>query len=103
IPWVQAAVRDSMRGESWEKRLAQVLLTDIGRAHRTVTHRVLDCDLHGGDLHRCIDDIDNHHSRETSLYHELIGELRGEEKPPLSGLAVATRALAEIAIPRENL
>jgi hypothetical protein len=46
---------------------------------------------------RCINDYENHHSRLAGVYRELLEELRAAEEVPLSGYAVAVRALVDLA------
>lgn len=100
VPWLQQAVRSAVHDQVWEKRLSQALLADVGRAHRAVTRRVLECEVHEGDMVRCIRDYESHHSRQTEHYLELLDELRGAEQVPLAGYAVAVRALTNLAIAR---
>jgi glutamate dehydrogenase len=97
VPWLQQSIRSVARDQLWEKRLSQALLADVGRAHRSIARRVLRCELHEGDMVRCINDYENHHSRLAGVYRELLEELRAAEEVPLSGYAVAVRALVDLA------
>ena len=97
IPWLQQSIRTAKRGESWEKRLAQSLLVDVGRAHRNFTLQVLACEVHAGDMEACLADIESQHSRQTTHFREIMDELHSEEPPGIAGLAVAVGSLGEIA------
>lgn len=96
ISWLQQAIRQAKRGDSWEKRLAQTLLVDVGRAHQTLTRRVLACEVHAGDMERCLDDIDSQHSRQTTHFRELLEELHEDDPPGVAALAVAVGSLLEV-------
>ena len=97
IPWLQQSIRSAVRDQLWDKRLSQAQLADVGRAHRTISRRVLGCELHEGDMIRCIDDYENHHSRQTGHFRELLEELRTAEQAPLAAYAVAVRALLDLS------
>jgi glutamate dehydrogenase len=97
IPWLQQSIRAVVREQHWDKRLSQALLADVGRAHRSVARRVLGCEVHEGDMLRCIHDYENHHSRLADSYREVLEELRTAEQVPLAGYAVAVRTLVDLA------
>ncbi|HET7320999.1 MAG TPA: NAD-glutamate dehydrogenase domain-containing protein, partial [Longimicrobiaceae bacterium] len=93
--WVQQGIRTVTRDDPWEKRLSQALLADVGRAHRAITRRAM-AKTPAGVVHS-LEEYESGHSRETMHYRELLDELRAAEQVPLSGYAVAVRALAELA------
>lgn len=97
VPWLQHSIRSAVHEPFWEKRLAQSLLADAGRAHQALARRLLGCTEHQGDMARCIEDCGAHHGREGVQYREIVEELREAEPVPLAGYAVAVRALAEYA------
>jgi glutamate dehydrogenase len=96
VAWLQQAVRSVAREDVWEKRLSQQLLADVGRAHRSVSRSLLQCEP-GREIAECLTEYEDAHAREAALYREVLDELRAAESPPLAGFAVAVQALAELA------
>jgi glutamate dehydrogenase len=94
---LRAALRTAAREERWEKRFAEGLVEDLGRAHRALTRNILSCTPTAGDAEACIRDIHESRPREIGAYREVLDELANSEGAALAGYAVAVRLLREIA------
>ena len=96
--WLQQTLRTGVRIEVWEKRLAQALVGDVARAHRTVSQAILECrNRSDGQIEDCLHEFKGQRAREFERYREIMEELRNLDQPPLAGYAVAVRALHELA------
>jgi glutamate dehydrogenase len=95
ITRLQQALRSVSGEEPWSKRLSARLLADVGRAHRAIAHHVLEC-AEGGDMDACLAEYEHSRLQESTLYREVLEELRDSPHAPLAGYAVAVRALSEM-------
>jgi len=94
--WLQQSVRAGGYEELWDKRLAQELVADVARAHRSIARSVLAADG-GDDVAGSLARIEEHRDREYIRYRELLEEIRHSETVSLPAYAVAVRSLMELA------
>ncbi len=94
---LRAAVRDAAGEDRWEKRFAEGLIEDLGRAHRRLTRSVLSCKVRTGDPDACLREINESRAREVAAYREVLDDLESSDATTLSGYAIAVRLLREIA------
>jgi glutamate dehydrogenase len=94
---LRAALRTAAREERWEKRFAEGLVEDLGRAHRGLTRGMLACLPRAGSNEACLREINETRPREVAAYREVLDELNTTEGATLAGYAVAVRLLREIA------
>jgi NAD-specific glutamate dehydrogenase len=84
------------REDVWEKRLGQRLLAEVGRAHRSVSRSLLECEP-AREIPECLAEYEGARPHAAALYREVLDELRAADQPSLAGYAVAVQALAELA------
>ncbi len=94
---LRAVLRTAARDERWEKRFAEGLVEDLGRAHRSITRSVLACLPRAGSTDACVREVHETRAREVAAYREVLDELRVSDNATLAGYAVAVRLLREIA------
>jgi glutamate dehydrogenase len=94
---LRGAIRTAAREERWEKRFAEGLVEDLGRAHRGLTRNMLACLPRVGDNEECLRVINETRAREVAAYREVLEELAASDATALAGYAVAVRLLREIA------
>jgi glutamate dehydrogenase len=94
---LRAALRTATGEERWEKRFAEGLVEDLGRAHRRIARSVLACLPRSGDTEACLREIKEARAREVAAYREVLEDLRASEGATLAGYAVAVRLLTEIS------
>jgi glutamate dehydrogenase len=95
---LRSALRTAAREERWEKRFAEGLVEDLGRAHRRIARALLACLPKAGDTEACLRELKETRAREVAAYREVLEDLRGSEGgATLAGYAVAVRLLREIA------
>ncbi|HET7276396.1 MAG TPA: NAD-glutamate dehydrogenase [Longimicrobiaceae bacterium] len=96
-----AALQQTLRGaagdDPWEKRLAQTLMADVGRAHRSIARTLLTCQVDIPAIQECLDQFVNTRTHEVQIYREVLEELHADDPVPLAGCAVAVRVLTELA------
>jgi glutamate dehydrogenase len=94
--WLQQMLRAGGYEELWEKRLAQELIADTARAHRTIARGALTL---GGveDMDASLSRLEERRDREYARYRELLVEIRSSETTSLAAYAVTVRALTELA------
>jgi glutamate dehydrogenase len=94
---LRASLRTAAREERWEKRFAEGLVEDLGRAHRRLARSVLSCMPRTGDAESCLREIRESRPREIVAFTEVCEDLHGSDGATLAGYAVAIRLLREIA------
>jgi glutamate dehydrogenase len=94
--WLQQALRAAGYEGLWEKRLAQELISDTARAHRSIARAVL-ADANGEEISTALDHVLERRNREHLRYRELLTEIRAADTSSLSAYAVCVRALTELA------
>jgi glutamate dehydrogenase len=94
---LRSALRNAPRDERWEKRFAEGLVEDLGRAHRRIARAVLACLPRAGSTEACVREINEARPREVAAYREVLEELNAAEGATLAGYAVAVRLLRDIA------
>jgi glutamate dehydrogenase len=94
---LRAALRAAVLEERWEKRFAEGLVEDLGRAHRRLARAVLACLPDAESPQACLRMIREARAREVAAYGEVLEDLRAAEGANLAGYAVAIRLLREIA------
>jgi glutamate dehydrogenase len=94
---LRSAIRTATREERWDKRFAEGLVEDLGRAHRRIARAVLACLPRAGDPESCLREIKESRAREVAAYREVLEDLRASEAATIAGYAVAVRLLREIA------
>ncbi|MDB4951740.1 MAG: NAD-glutamate dehydrogenase [Gemmatimonadetes bacterium] len=94
---LRESIREGAREDPWERRYAQALVEDVGRAQRAIAHAVLERG-HGVDPEAALAALETERAREARAYRELLAELRAAEKVPLAGYALAVRLLHAIAL-----
>ena len=99
---LQRKIRERTGDDRWEKRHAQELIEDVGRAHRSLARSALTATPQAGDIDRALVDLETERAREVGAYRELVAEIGGEDRVPLAGFAVAVRALDQVASPRHR-
>jgi glutamate dehydrogenase len=99
VGWLQQLLRGAVLEEVWEKRLTQTLLSDLQRAHRKITRRLLEAEQPGSEMHSRLAAFEDGRAREVEQYRGLLEELRTAEHPSLAGCAVAVRALTDLSEP----
>jgi NAD-specific glutamate dehydrogenase len=94
--WVQQSLRAAGYEELWEKRLAQELVSDTARAHRSIARAVIA--ISGGDdIAEALGRLEERRTREFARYRELLEEVRANETASLAAFAVTVRALTELS------
>jgi glutamate dehydrogenase len=94
---LREAIRETAREDPWERRYAQALADDVGRAQRAIARAVLERG-DGGDPEAALAALEAERAREARAYRELLAELRAAESVPLAGYALAVRLLHGIAV-----
>jgi glutamate dehydrogenase len=90
-------VREAAGENRWEKRHAQELSEEIGRAHRVLAAQVLSGRGGSEDIDRRLAELEDTRAREVAAYRELMEEIATMDHPPISAYAVAVRALLQVA------
>jgi glutamate dehydrogenase len=94
--WLQQSLRAGGYEEVWEKRLAQELISDTARAHRSIARGALEL-LEPNDVASALRRLEERRVREYARYRELLEEIRLSETTSLAAYAVIVRALTELA------
>jgi len=93
---LRESIRESAGDDPWERRYAQALADDVGRAQRAISGSLL-----GGGQdaapEAALEALEAERSREVRAYRDLLAEVRQAESVPLSGHALAVRLLHGIA------
>lgn len=96
VPWLRQAIFEFAGKGRWDQRVAHVLLEDLGRAHRTLTARLL-ADGRTGSIEERIEAMIAEKGFELARIRALLEEIRTDERPTLSAFAVAVREMEELS------
>jgi glutamate dehydrogenase len=94
---LREAIREAAREDGWERRYAQALAEDVGRAQRAIARAALERG-DGDDPEAALAALETERAREVRAYRELLAELRAAEGVPLAGYALAVRLLHAVAV-----
>jgi glutamate dehydrogenase len=93
---LRESVRTAAGDDPWERRYAQALAEDVGRAQRAIARAVLS--RGDGGVEPALAALEADRAREVHAYRELLGEIGSLDGVPLSGYALAVRMLHSIAV-----
>jgi glutamate dehydrogenase len=94
---LRECIREAAGEDAWERRYAQALAEDVGRAQRAIAQAVL-ARGQGDDAEKALAALEKERAREVHAYRELLAEIKAVEAVPLSGYALAVRLLHAIAV-----
>jgi NAD-specific glutamate dehydrogenase len=93
---LRESIRESAGDDPWERRYAQALADDVGRAQRAISGALLTAGQ-PAEPEAALAAMEAERGREVHAYRELLAEIRQAEGVPLSGYALAVRLLHAIA------
>ena len=89
VPWLRQAIFGSAGEDRWEQRAAQALAEDLSRAHYSLTRRALESSGKNGGIDTNTSDF--------VRFHDLMEEIRAEDRVSISGLGMAVREITRMA------
>jgi glutamate dehydrogenase len=97
VPWLRQTLTQAAHSR-WGQRLAQGLLTDLGRAHRAFTAAAVGDTRNSEPVEKLVADLRARMAVDLADYSSLLVEIRADAgDPDLTALAVAVRKLRNIS------
>lgn len=92
VPWLRQALFEVAGKNRWDQRVANALVEDLGRAHRALTAQAI-TGAPSGSAEERMEAMIAGRGSELARVRALLEEIRGDERPPLSALAIAVREM----------
>jgi glutamate dehydrogenase len=97
VPWLRQTLTQAAHSR-WGQRLAQGLLTDLGRAHRAFTAAAVGDTRNSEPVEKLVADLRARMAADFADYSALLDEIRADAgDPDLTALAVAVRKLRNVS------
>jgi glutamate dehydrogenase len=97
VPWLRESLTRAAQTR-WGQRLAQGLLTDLGRAHRAFTAAAVDNSAASEPVESLVADLRERMAADLAEFSTLMDEIRADTgDPDVTALAVAVRKLRNIS------
>jgi glutamate dehydrogenase len=96
VPALRQSVFDTAGDSRWDQRAAQVLVEDLGRAHRRLTTAVVTAGGADVPVEELVAKVAAVRARELQAYRQFLADMATDERVTLSALIIAVRELGEL-------